>query len=232
MQKRPAAEYWGLDRRQNLAVGLLEIAMDAQAWSASYRRDGGGGAHSVSNRALANAIQMVCCLWLEEGCPLATADLDREMREGFRDKKTRASTVFEDELLDDICRRSGFGGGLMRSTRELVKKRPRRGEEGYSARCKAHLWFSAEGDDLGRYQEHQARAVADNLAARRSRGGFPPQASGINSWTRSHAMTMTLEVEAAYCVRDSAMMITSHGLDPMRSFLARPPSKRIEHDEL
>ena len=222
LQKRPAVEFWGLDRRQNVAVGLLEIALDAQAWNRQYRPDGPDLRRDTTKQALANAMQTVCCLWLENAGSAAVGHLDKEIREGFREKETREPTIFDDETLDDVCRRKGFGSGLLRTAEKLIRQRAKPGAEGYTARRKAHLWFSKWGDDVGHYYRLQLKAVADHLAHR-----FAPTASRNRMAGTTRAglaakpVSMTTDPEAAYCARDNAMMITCTGLDPMRSFLSR-----------
>lgn len=227
-QKRPAVEYWGLDRRQNAAVGLLEIARDAQAWNRAYPAADGDLHEDVTEQLLANAMQTVLCLWLEDAHALAAIQLDREIREGFRDRATREPTVFADETLDDVCRRPGFGSGLLRTARALIAGRAKPGKEGYSARAKALFWIAAIGDDLGWYLDLQRRAVAERCY-REDRTDRSPHRRHNDRFSRYRnqrpaptPLGMTSDPEAAACARDIAMMIASNGLDPMRSYIARP----------
>ena len=227
-QKRPAVEYWGLDRRQNAAVGLLEIAAEAQAWNRSYRNAGGNLRTDVSEQLLANAMQTILCLWLEDAHSPAACRLDQEIREGFRDRKTRQSNIFADDTLDDICRMPGFGSGLLRTARRLIAMRAKPGQEGYSARYKAHFWLTAMGDDLSCYLDLQRRAVAEHYSREDLTGGLSPQRQDDRFARYRHhrpasmPLGMTSDPEAAACARDIAMMIASSGLDPMRSYIARP----------
>lgn len=233
LQKRPAVEYWGLDRRQNVAVGLLEIALDAQAWNQKYRPDGPDLRTDTTKQILANAMQTVCCLWLEDAGSAAVTHIDKEIREGFREKKTREPTIYDDETLDDVCRRSGFGSGLLRTAEKLIRQRAKPGAEGYTARRKAHLWFSNCGDDVGHYHRLQLKAVADYLACRfaqtsHQHGERNYMAGTAPTGLAAKPVSMTTDPEAAYCARDNAMMVTSHGLDPMRSFLSRDAGSTLE----
>jgi hypothetical protein len=242
LQRRPAVTYWGLNRRQNVAVGLLELADDARAWNKQYRNGGALLQKATSDQDIANAIQTIVCLWLETTNSEAAHLLDKEIREGFRDKKSRAPTVFDDEGLDDICRRQGFGSGLLRTAKKLIQKRAQPSQEGYTARSKAHLWASRQGNDLAVYEQFQARALADHYARRAGRGGFPlgtpscvlgAERSFRKSTTKvlpkaKVPIAMTTDVEAAYCAQDNAMLVASSALDPMRPFLARSPAKPID----
>lgn len=233
-QKRPAVEYWKLDRRQNAAVGLLEIALDAQAWNRSYANAEGNLRADVSDQLLANAMQMFLCLWLEGAHIPAARQLDREIREGFRDRHTRQSTIFADDTLDDICHRPGFGSGLLRTARRLIVMRAKPGQEGYSARYKAHFWLTAIGDDLSRYRSFQRVAVAEHYHREDRSVGFSTRGTSDRFSRHRHhrsgwkSLGMTSDPEAARSARDKAMMVTSSGLDPIRSFIARPAGNTIE----
>jgi hypothetical protein len=237
--RRSAIENWGLDRSMNAAVGLLEIATDARRWSKQFAPLGQSLADCIPDERLGNAVQMTNCLWLADARPDAAALMSEVIRKGFQKSDTGEETVFEDELLDDVSQRPGFGGQLLRNARAALARRAKPGEEGYTARSKAHLWFSNYGDDILHYRRHQQAALRNHLEVRTGRLKFPADAdfwrpSG-HSWGRkrhicssfvTHSQivstpSMTVDVEAARCAQDYAMMITSHGLDPMRSFNAR-----------
>ena len=226
IHKRAAAEYWKLDRWQNVAVGIVEITSWAQAWSAKHR-PASKLKKEITKQRIGNAMQMLGCLWLESGNSKAVAARDEQMRGGYVSDEANESTVYEEDTLDDIRDRAGFGQGMMRSAQKYISKRASPGSEGYSARYMPHLWYTSLGSDLEFYKEKQALAVADHLENGRQDFGpdFGPVMTNMfrgkglppNVW-----MPMTMDNEAAYCAQDYAMMVTSQGLDPIRSFLDRP----------
>lgn len=223
MVKRPAANLWGLDRRLNVAVRLLEIALGP-----GYRL-GAPLPRGLTWRALANAIQMVCCLWLENEAPQAIDHVEAEIRSGAKNKSGNR-TIFDCDTWDDICRLPDIGSGLLKRARKELTKRPSPGTEGYSARGMSHFWYCDLDDDVDCYKEYQVQAFADDLKARRGEINFPFGGRATGRCTYPPSARMTLNEEAAYCARDYAMMVTSHGLDPMRAFFAIKPRKPIEHE--
>ena len=236
--------HWGLDRRLNVAVGMLEIALLAQEWNQKYSKASASLRTFATHQRLGNAMQMLCCLWLEDTNAAALGHLEEDIRRGFKDKKTGERTIFRDDMIDDICHRKGCGLGLFRNASKLIKRRAKPGHEGYSARCLPHLSISPAEDDIGYYLKLQTQVVSDHVTARaglrpgsfssfnhqsaeqwpRGCKGGPNRFSGLSERQMGG---MTLDPEAAHCTRDKAMMLSSSSTDPMSSFLDRPPQKPI-----
>ncbi|WP_293698545.1 hypothetical protein [Sphingopyxis sp. UBA6734] len=245
-QNRPAVTLWSLDRRQNVAVNLIEISRFCDAASLPPSGDRNTSSYRTSKKDLANLIKTVTLIWLVDARPAAADPSTGELKTGFRKRSGKASC--EDfETLDDICRLKEFGRRACKIGQEKANKRLRSGRGGFSAQGHPHLWFRDDGDDLGHYRKLQLQAVAENLGLQSGSRGFPLGSSasviGRGPWAphfsgrpkfspgrQQQGCSMTLDIEAAYCSRDHAMMITAHPTDPMHEFLSRPIAS-IDRDD-
>lgn len=238
-QKRPAVTLWSLDRQQNVAVNLIEISRFCEA--ASLPLSGARNtsfSYRTSKKDLANLIRSLALMWLVDAKPAAAVPITEELLTGLKDRNG-LKTVFDDDMLDDIWRRKDFGRRACKTGQEKADKRRSPGQRGFSAQGHPHLWYRDDGDDVGQYRKLQLQAVAENLGLQSGRRAFPlgspasvigrspwePHLSGrpnFSTGPRRQGCSMTLDIEAAYCGRDHAMMVTAHATDPMHEFLTRP----------
>ena len=231
-QKRPGLTLWSLDRQQNVAVNLIEISRFCEA--ASLPLSGARNtsfSYRTSKKDLANLIKALALVWLIDARPAAAVPITEELLTGLKDRNG-LKTVFDDDMLDDIWRRKDFGRRACKTGQEKADKRRNPGQRGFSAQGNPHLWYGDDGDDVGEYRQLQLQAVVEHLGLGSERSAWPSHFSrhpNRSPGSKQKSCSMTLDVEAAYCSRDHAMMVTAHPTDPMHEFLARPLSF-IDHE--
>jgi len=230
-QKRPAVTLWSLDRQQNVAVNLIEISRfcDAAAMSCGARNT--PFSYRTSKKDLANLIKALALMWLVDARPAAAVQITEELLTGLKDRNG-LKTAFDDDMLDDIWRRKDFGRRACKTGQEKADKRRNPGQRGFSAQGHPHLWYRDDGDDVGQYRKLQLQAVVEHWGLGSEPSAWMSQFSrhpNCSSGSKRKGCSMTLDIEAAYCSRDHAMMVTAHPTDPMHEFLARPLSF-IDHE--
>ena len=226
-QKRPAVTLWSLDRQQNVAVNLIEISRFCDAASLPFPGARNASvSYRTSKKDLANLIKALALMWLVDARPAAAVPITEELRTGLQDRNG-LKTVFDDDMLDDIWRRKDFGRRACKTGQEKADKRRSPGQRGFSAQGHPHLWYGDDGDDVDEYRQLQLQAVADHLglgSGRRAWASHFNERPNGNASSKQKGCSMTLDIEAAYCSRDHAMMVTAHPTDPMHEFLSRPLS--------
>lgn len=178
-QPHRAATFWGLNWRRNASIRLLELALTAREWNVAHRPDGPCLPDtSAGQRAsiVAKAIAAISFRWAAEhsaaaGLMLIDKVLSRadKVEQGFDDWTPDDITPLS--IDDHLGVRSGVT--LLDQAWDGVRKLPRPGELGYTARARAHLWINDDGDDIAHYLEFQRRALAGHREARR--GHLPPE---------------------------------------------------------
>jgi hypothetical protein len=166
-----AATFWGLNWRRNAAVRLLEIAITAREWNKQHRPDGPQmptALNSNPTNPLWSALVAICFRWLAMHNPAAALQYIGKM--WGKEKKERLGfdrlTVGDiNPLTIDLHIGEFSGETLFRDARQRLKKLPRPGELGYTARSQAHLWLDDEGDDIAHFQRFQQDARIDHWAA-------------------------------------------------------------------
>lgn len=233
-QKRPAVTLWSLDRQQNVAVNLIEISRfcDAASLPPSGARKTPFN-YRTAKKDLANLIKALALMWLVDARPAAAVPMTEELLTGLKDRNG-LKTAFDDDMLDDIWRGKDFGRRACKTGQEKADKRRNPGQCGFSAQGQPHLWYRDDGDDVGQYRQLQLQAVVEHLGLGSERSAWTSRFSrhpNCSSGSKQKGCSMTLDIEAAYCSRDHAMMVTAHPTDPMHEFLARPLSF-IDHESL
>lgn len=246
-----AATCWGMNWRMYAVTSLLDLAAQARAWSAQYR----GGRDRLPSpkfdRDLERAIAAILYLWVEAAHPAALpAALEPIIRakEGMikraaedAGKKIESFKLPDaDRSIDALATCTTFGKTICKDARAKLDELPQPGEEGYTARARAHLWLNDDGDDIAHYLRHQKQAIKQHHAVlargdcldktavlftrRKSRLLVKPKALRRPDIRHRASKTfkMTPSIEAARCAQDIAMMVSPLAMDPVRVVNAAP----------
>ena len=172
-QPHRAATFWGFNWRRNAAIRLLELALTAREWNVAHRPHGPRLPDaSAGQRAsiVAKAAAAISFRWAAEHSAAAGLMLINKVLS----KADKVEQGFDDWTPDDITPLSiddhlgdRSGVTLLNQAWDGVRKLPRPGEFGYTARARAHLWVDDDGDDIAHYLEFQRRALSRHGEARR-----------------------------------------------------------------
>lgn len=252
IQKGQPAAYWGMNWHIHPVVGLLDLSLQAFDWSARYRtskdclRNWSG---DTPKRWLTQAIAAISYCWAESYSPAALATAltptlaaKRAWRRANADAHNIDGAI---ELTDEECEidaladASNFGSTLCAKGLKQLASLPAPGEEGYTARYRAHLWFDARGDDLAHYRRYHRKAKKRNRNLQRTGTAINPAMLG--QLDPAHARLLTLPRgrrqaaiapsggssmatarRAILSAQDVAMTLSPFALDPMRLVNAEP----------
>lgn len=252
IQKGQPAAYWGMNWHIHPVVGLLDLARQAFDWSARYRtgkdclRNWSGG---TPKRWLTQAIAAISYCWAESYSPAALATAlapilaaKRAWRRANADARSIEGAI---ELTDEECEidaladGSNFGSTLCAKGLKQLASLPGPGEEGYTARYRAHLWFDARGDDIAHYRSYYRKAMKRKRNLQRTGAAIDPAMLG--QLDPAHARLLTMPHgrrqaaiapsggssiagtrRAILSAQDVAMTLSPFALDPMRLVNAEP----------
>ncbi|AXJ94957.1 MULTISPECIES: hypothetical protein [unclassified Sphingomonas] len=252
MQKGHPATWWGLAWRMHGAAGLLDLAAQARKWSARHRTGHDRLTAPEIDRPLERAIAAVLYCWVETAHPAALATALAPViaaKEAALSRATRNPGVAgqprrlaqEDRTIDALATGESFGSTLCAEARGRITALPAPGEEGYTARYRAHLWLDGVGDDIAHYLRHQRDAIQrhkimlrqGNALLREHRASLPSPPGYTNPRRMSvdphltrrryrRMLKMTKSKVAPRTVQDCAMMMLPPATDPIHVVNAAP----------
>jgi len=241
LQKGNPVSYWTMNWRLHAVVGLIDLAIQARAWSAQYRTGRDclkPWSDERADRPLERAIVAISYCFIETFSTKALATALTPVLEGKRRHDQRAAEAFGREIkapirtdlrLDTLAEGANFGSTICAAARARRALLPGPGEEGYTARYQAHLWLDARGDDIRHYRRHQRKAIKRHQALLRN--GTALSRSLQDRFSADHrnllaapspngAMrnlpTMQADPNAVRAAQDYAMMMSPPATDPIR----------------
>jgi len=252
MQKGHPATWWGLAWRMHGVTGLLDLATQARGWSAFYRTGRERLTAPDIDRPLERASAAILYCWIETAHPAALAAALEPVivaKQGALTRAARKSGIAgqawrlapEDRTIDALVTGETFGSTLCAEARGRMAVLPIPGEEGYTARYRAHLWLNDVGDDIAHYCRHQRDAIKrqktmlrqGNALLRKHRAslprppgyGYAPGMSVDPHLARRRyrrRLKMTKSEDAPRVVQDCAMMMLPPATDPIHFVNAAP----------
>ncbi len=252
ISKGQPSAYWAMNWRIHPIVGLLDLARQAFDWSKRHRT----GRNQLRNwsedkpkRWLTKAVTAISYCWVESFSAAALQTALKPLIDSKRNWRVRNSheraidglfeLTDEEREIDSLADGANFGSTICAEALTWLASLPGPGNEGYTARYRAHLWFDQHGDDIVHYQRHQRNALRGFRHLRRTGCAIDPEL--LDGFEPAHRKLLTMPDgrlrlpgnqsdspgmkairQAARSAQDLAMMPSPFALDPMRLFIAQP----------